>query len=212
MSKMLFVCVLVALATTLPAVAEVISFQYAAAPDMYDLDHGKWYEWGMSWNRTAYDPASIRSAWLTVSNVYDNTHDPQNVVFAEVLDTPRDGVGVRIGSDNESLHSDYFASSSYPNPHEFLTAFHDTQAGDTPQNWRWDFNATDLSKLKSYASNNGLFGIGLDPDCHFVNTGIKLNVEWCARQDTPPTPELGTWMLLACSGLAGALVTRRRKS
>jgi hypothetical protein len=50
---------------------------------------------------------------------------------------------------------------------------------------------------------NGNFGLGFDPDCHFYNNGVRLNIE------TAAVPIPGAIWLLG-SGLLGLLVRRKQ--
>ena len=61
-----------------------------------------------------------------------------------------------------------------------------------------------INKLFEYALN-GSFGIGIDPDCHYNNSGITFTVETAA-----PVPEQATTLLFGVS-LAGLAAVARRK-
>lgn len=63
-----------------------------------------------------------------------------------------------------------------------------------------------LNNLIRYAQN-GIFGLGFDPDCHFVNCGIKLELVTSDRINAVPEP--ATLMLFG-AGLLG-LASRMRK-
>ena len=68
--------------------------------------------------------------------------------------------------------------------------------------------ANGLNNLIKYAQN-GIFGLGFDPDCHFVNCGIKLILETSDRVDAVPEP--ATLMLFG-AGLLGLAAKMRKKS
>jgi hypothetical protein len=99
---------------------------------------------------------------------------------------------VFIGSDDESYGDDVLAGfAGLP-----LVMFQNLP--NTPQDLSYNFTADDIAVLSAFAED-GIFGIGFDPDCHFWNDGITLTIE--------TIPEPATCLLL---GL-GALISARRK-
>lgn len=65
----------------------------------------------------------------------------------------------------------------------------------------YDFDEESINKLFEFALD-GSFGIGIDPDCHYYNSGIYLTVE------TAPVPEPSTIILLL-TGVIGVGIIRR---
>ncbi len=99
----------------------------------------------------------------------------------------------------------------------YLTQYHDT---DGPMSllslWTYNFSASNLSTLTSYIAdghNGGSgfadFGIGFDPDCHFYNDGITLNIT------TVRVPEGGMTLIMIGCGLVALVCyykfSRRKK-
>jgi hypothetical protein len=58
-----------------------------------------------------------------------------------------------------------------------------------------------VQTLQTYAQD-GLFGLGFDPDCHYYNSGITLTVQ------TVPEPDAATFVLVALMPLC---LWRRRR-
>ena len=44
-----------------------------------------------------------------------------------------------------------------------------------PQDITYNFSADDLTTLNDYVAD-GRAGLGFDPDCHFYNSGVSLNL------------------------------------
>ena len=73
----------------------------------------------------------------------------------------------------------------------------------TPQDLEYIFDAAEVAKLNQYLANDGVIGLGFDPDCHFWNEGVSLELEYI--------PEPATMSLLGAGGALLALRRRRRR-
>jgi hypothetical protein len=69
-----------------------------------------------------------------------------------------------------------------------------------------------LDTLTSYSGNNGVFGLGLDPDCHYYNSGITFTITTQSTIQQPvPEPSSLLGLALGMFPLAG-LARRLRRS
>ncbi len=183
MKKLLLVGILVGIgglvhATTINAPSSLVGFE--------SLDGNNAYSWGIS----IAVPAG------------------QQIVSAEV-----DWTGVTLNIANSSgtgvLYTD--APGDYWLGHQGagLTALN-TQTFNLGQTKSWTvvFTQPEINALNSYlAGNNGLFAIGIDPDCHYSVNGLSFTYNF---GPTPRVPDFATTAFLMLMGLAGLEVFRRQ--
>jgi hypothetical protein len=150
--------------------------------DLYDLDHEKAYTWGIdrSWS---FDEA-VASATLSFDNIRNWDNNP-NVLYIHLLDTA--SLGVRVFTDNQAV-SDYFNGQG-----TVLTVYRNLPA--TAQDLSYSFNSDQIAFLNTYATD-GRFGLGFDPDCHFYNSGVSLELE------TASVPEPATMVMVVLGGVS----------
>jgi len=144
--------------------APTVVFQPSPA-DLYDLVHGHYYTWGISY--TLADGEVIDSAVLTYQNIYDWTVEEGDMLYTHLLDNPP--LGTSSLSDN--VTGDQFAGQG-----TLIGVWSDPGGGQpTSYNLTYTFNNSQLAVLNSYAQD-GSFGFGIDPDCHFYNDGVKFEI------------------------------------
>jgi len=171
-----------------PAAASAGTYWFTPTPaDLYDLDHGKAYAWGLNW--TLPPGETVIAAALFFDNIRNWDNNP-NVLYVELLNSPP--LGVSQYTDNEG-GGDYFLS--YPGGRTPLVTY--TNLPSTPQDLTYVFTAAQITALNTYGAD-GRFGISFDPDCHFYNCGIKLKLI---------TPEPASAVMM----LTGALAMLRRR-
>jgi len=177
------------------AYADIYEFQPTPA-NLYDLDHTKAYSWGINWNLPVGQ--TISEAVITFNNI-NNWDTNKNILYVSLLDSA--SLGVKQFTDNEG-GGNYFSKTGF-----LLGTYSDTNGIGQTDTVSFSVPSTQYSWLTSGSgggSNGGNFGFGIDPDCHFYNTGITVTIK------THSVPEPSTWLLI-CLGFVGLMVFRNRQ-
>jgi hypothetical protein len=195
--RSILMIVLIALLVPATASAGFYTFQ-PPDRDIYDLNHYYYYQWGVNWANTG---ETIVEATLKIDGIYNWAQEPNDILNIHLLDNAP--YGLTMGRDDQDP-SDYFdgkgplvASWSDPN---------DTYADR--QNLSWNLSEVGgglIDELNAYAAD-GNFGFGFDPDCHYWNCKVSLEVT------TAPVPEPGTLALVGFGLAAAGAATRRRRA
>jgi hypothetical protein len=163
--------------------------------DLWDLDHGKAYTWGVNW--TIPTNQKIVGASVFFDDIR-NWQTEVNDLWLQLLDTA--AVGAKELTDSESGQINYFRNQGLE-----LNKWHNISA--TASDITYTFDQNELNTLTSYILNNGNFGLGFDPDCHFYNNGIKLTIETAAIPTAVPEP---TTLVLMGLGMIGVVALKRQ--
>ncbi len=115
---------------------------------------------------------------------------------------------LKVYNDNDGS-SDYFGNNWNYSAKQKIATYTDWSGGSNGnvETLVYDFaNYGVLDDLQNYVANGGNFALGLDPDCHFWNTGVQLVIE------TKPysVPETAGTLGLAGAGLGFLALLRCR--
>ncbi|MCD6394920.1 MAG: hypothetical protein J7M40_15630 [Planctomycetes bacterium] len=208
MAKLFCVCAVIVL-VSMPALAAftqeaanthipIPGIGYSPTPsDMYDLDHAYYYTWGIDLGFNSTDPGyEIQAAELVFTNIRNWNANP-NILFLHMFESAPSGL--QDNRDNQGAY-DYDFDDAFAGEGVLLGTWANNPAGQ-PVDLVFTFEGETLALLNQYAAD-GNIGFGLDPDCHFYNSGIKFIA-------TVPTP--GALLL---GGIGTMLVgwLRRRRS
>jgi len=209
MKKLLSLLAIAALSVSTHAA----SFTFKPTNGQFELDHNYAYSWGI--NGTSADALrtslvsggqQITSAKLTIWNVWDWTVESNDILNIHLLDDPTKDITSIY--DNQG-GGDYFAPQG-----GFLTSWTDPKGGDTSDktfDFLYNFTGANISLLTSYlldptANGKAAFGLGFDPDCHYFNDGIQLDITTGPKKVSDNGLTLGLLGL----GLLSLAVVRRR--
>ena len=174
--------------------AQSNTYTFSPIPsDLNDLDHYYYYTWGINWSLP--NGSTITGAKLTYNDIYDWQVETDQL-YTHLLNGATSGV-VSIW-DNQG-GGDNFSGQGL-----LLGTWNDPISGSSYSiDLFYDIPSSHFSWL-----SDGNFGFGIDPDCHYYNSGITFTIE--TTRDTGKTPEPSTILLLG-SGLIGLGGYAKRK-
>jgi hypothetical protein len=174
-----------------PLFADSLTFT-PSDPDLGDLAHDYYYTWGMEIQLNG--PITVTAAQLSFDDIRDWTWE-SNRLYVNLLDSAQPGVTRNY--DNEHGGNNFDGEGLLLHTYENLPAY--------PQDLVYHFDQAELAALTGAINNDGNFGIGIDPDCHFYNNGVRLQLSY-----GQPVPEPATLGLLILGGIPVILNLRRR--
>ncbi|NPV45509.1 MAG: hypothetical protein HPY69_01020 [Armatimonadetes bacterium] len=201
--------------------AEVWEYAAPIPMDICDLDKYSVYQWQIRVDGHE-SLLQVLDATITFRNIWDWQPDNDDCLFVTLLDDlytygggwqPLGSTTWRHRDYNRS--ADYFAGKyeTYPSDADIrkpwgvsVGTWSDPNGGADGQ-YAADvtFSLKDLGlldELLRYASNDGKFVFGIDPDCYYHSQGISFAMQADKEGLPVRTPELSTWLLLASSLVA----------
>jgi hypothetical protein len=164
-------------------------FEPSPNSDLWDLNHDKYYTWGIDWNLPQGE--TIAAAILSFDDIRNFNSGP-NDLYVQLLDSAFNGVAV--GTDYQASDN-HFANQG-------IELYHGINLSNTATDIDVIFNSVQIITLLDYLKD-GNFGLGFDPDCHFYNNEITLTL------NTTNAPIPGAIFLLG-SGLVGLAGLRKK--
>jgi hypothetical protein len=189
MKKILYLVLIFAILSITP-ICKADTFTFSPTPpDLYDLDHHYYFTWGINWELPSGH--TLVDVTLTIKKIDDWTNEDGDHLYIHLLDSAT--AGVTYGYDGQG-YADQFSG----NP--LIADYQDPAPGN--ETLVYSFKSLGLLPTFLDYIADGNFGIGFDPDCHYWNDGVTLEIT------TVPEP---TTLLLLGTGLISFAIFSRRK-
>ena len=147
--------------------------------DMYDLDHGRYYTWGINLALQGYTPGElITEATLTFYDI-ENWRVEENHLFIHLMDNTAQLNSLEVGYDQVWPYYTNQFDDEFDGQGVLID---DKSLGTTPITLVYNFKTFTpvggedlLAVLNSYATD-GYISFGVDPDCHYYNNGVEFEI------------------------------------
>jgi len=171
---------ILALVLTLVSVTKANYTFQPSHSDMDDIHHWYCYIWKINFPHA--DGQVITGANLFIDNINNSEMEDDDRLYIRLLskgdidDAVSNLSMYTLAVDIYRYHDDDSEDSlsAYGIP---LTTYtdHDDDPG-LAEDISYAFNTSQLDLLRSYIAQDGMFGIGFDPDCYYLNDGITLTI------------------------------------
>lgn len=168
------------MATLLTASGARAGFTYQPTPpDLRDLDHAYYFAWQIDGQESPLPEAGeVIGATLEIFTLYNwSADDTNNKLFINLLrKSDIESVWTFVSGDHVYSGGDSKNEVVNNLPGVEIDSYVDGDGPATKIHYIYQFDDTELQLLKDSISGDGIVCVGLDPDCHFYNTGIKLSL------------------------------------
>ncbi|MHC4463410.1 MAG: hypothetical protein ACYS30_18540 [Planctomycetota bacterium] len=180
MRKLILMLVVALILGVLSVPAQAAYTYQPSDPDLDDLDHWKYYIWKID---SGLPSETITGASLLIKNIDDWVVEDGDILYIRLLDDPNIDAAVSdLGM--ASIAADIYRGTDDQNPPDDLADYgdllttytDDDTVDDQPEDFIYTFTASEVALLGSYITNDGAFGLGFDPDCHYWNDYIELSI------------------------------------
>lgn len=221
MKTLRFIIVVIALAM-LPVISQAKTYTFTPSDnDLADLPHGNYFTWGIRW--TLPSDEEITAAKITYHGIWDWQVESDHL-YTHLLDTvngngwgtPVIGTGYTYYRKTITSNDSDGSGDSFPNNpasgNLLLGDWNDPNGGNVNKaiDLTYDIPSQYFGWLSSASTSspsyNGNFGFGIDPNCHYYNSGVEVEI----TTRTKSVPEPATMLLLGL-GLIGVGAVARRK-
>ena len=200
MKKLLVLIMLLGLGVF--ASADVVYTFTPESQNLMTMNHSFVYYWTIDLGMVEDPQDDILGAQLKFNQIYDwdqgTEDDALYVHLIDVFDSNGDDVVVKYDPDNTASYFEGIGTE--------VAAFNVSEdigiGAENAKDIVIDFDESLLATLKNYVSSDGKVTIGLDPDCHYSNTGVEFSVSVVPAPGAALLTGLGTM-------LAGWLKRRR---
>jgi hypothetical protein len=112
---------------------------------------------------------------------------------------------VSVGADHNSTdNTDHAANDHTPIHGGTVDQFH--SFGTTGVNYTYTLSTADLAVLTGYINSGGDFAFGFNPDCHYYDSGITMQISFASA-----VPEPGSILLFGTVAILAARMRRRKR-
>lgn len=181
--KSIAIFILALVLTLVSATKANCTFQ-PSHPDLDDLNHNYYYIWVVNW--TLPDNEIISKVNLFIKDINDHMVQDGDILNIRLLNKD-DIISAVADLGMSTLADDIFRGNDEEGGGDSLAGYGDllvTYTDDDPwpnpaEDFSYIFNTSQAGLLSSYITQDGMFGIGFDPDCHYFNDGITLTIRTC---------------------------------
>ncbi len=165
--------------------------------NLFNLAHNNFYIWEVA-PPSIPTNETITQASITFKNINDWRIEPDDQLYIRLLSGDDIAAAVStknmvvsggyndiyIGTDHSAAGDDLSGYgtwlTTYEDKNQYSQQYLDQNGHlitvwvNPPEDFTFTFSAAEIALLNSDIAKGGVFGIGLDPDCYYLNSGVSL--------------------------------------